>query len=225
MSVVEYLKDKERLLRQQLKSVEFKTRFEPQFRELSEKLSQTINNTLNTPWLGKFSLLLERENLTPLTPPPVITAEARAFYEKWHTFIGQQTHLGDWLLIDQDRINQFAFVTEDNQWIHTDVDRAAEESPFGTTIAHGFLTLALLPKLTESSNDPYPEARMLVNYGLNKVRFPYPVKAGSEVRARTLLKDVIPSKRCVDLVSEISVEINGSKRLACVAETLLRVYL
>ncbi len=225
MSVVEYLKDKERLLRQQLKNVEFKSRFEPQLRELSEKLSQTINNTLNTPWIGRFSLLLERERQAPQSIPPAITPEAQAFYEKWDAFIGQETHLGEWLLIDQDRINQFACVTEDDQWIHTDVTRAAEESPFGTTIAHGFLTLALLPKLTESSKTPYPEARMLVNYGLNKVRFPYPVKAGSEVRARTLLKDVIPSKRCVDLVSEISVEINGSKRLACVAETLLRVYL
>jgi acyl dehydratase len=225
MSVVEYLKDKERFLRQQLRNVEFKSRFEPPFRELSEKLSQTINNTLNTPWLGKFSLLLDRDSLSPPVSAPVITPEAQAFYDKWQALIGQETHLGNWLLIDQDRINQFAFVTEDNQWIHTDIVRAAEESPFGATIAHGFLTLALLPKLTESSNNPYPEARMLVNYGLNKVRFPYPVKAGSEVRARTLLKDVIPSKRCVDLVSEISVEINGSKRLACVAETLLRVYL
>jgi acyl dehydratase len=221
MSVVEYLKDKERILRQQIRSVEFKNRFEPQFRILSERLSQTINHTLNTPWLGKLSLLLEREPAIPL----VITPEVKAFHDKWQVYIGLETHLGDWLLIDQDRINQFAVVTEDNQWIHTDTLRAEEESPFGTTIAHGFLTLALLPKLTESSNHPYPEARMLVNYGLNKVRFPFPVKAGSEVRARTLLKDVIPSKRCVDLVSEISVEIKGSKRLACVAETLLRVYL
>lgn len=221
MSVVEYLRDKERILREQMRSVEFKNRFEPPFRILSERLSQTINHTLNTPWLGKFSLLLERETVNP----PFITPEARAFQDKWQVYIGQETHLGDWLLIDQDRINQFAFVTEDNQWIHTDVERAADESPFGTTIAHGFLTLALLPKLTESSTNPYPEARMLVNYGLNKVRFPYPVKTGSEVRARTLLKDVIPSKRCVDLVNEISVEIKGSKRLACVAETLLRVYL
>lgn len=221
MSVVEYLRDKERMLRQQLRNVEFKNRFEPPFRNLSERLSQTINNTLNTPWLGKFSLLLERETVST----PVISPEAKAFYDKWQVHIGEETHLGEWLLIDQDRINQFAFVTEDNQWIHTDMVRAAEESPFGTTIAHGFLTLALLPKLTESSINPYPEARMLVNYGLNKVRFPYPVKAGSEVRARTLLKDAIVSKRCVDLVSEISVEIKGSKRLACVAETLLRVYL
>ena len=221
MSVVEYLKDKERLLRKQLGSVELKSRIEPSLRVLSERLSQTINHTLNTPWLEKFSLLLEREQQSETT----ITPEARAFYNKWREYIGQETHLGEWLLIDQDRINQFAYVTEDDQWIHPDVARAAKESPFGTTIAHGFLTLAMLPKLTQATDNPYPEARMLVNYGMNQVRFPYPVKAGSKVRARTLLKHVEVSKRCVDLTSEISIEIENSKRLACVAETLLRVYL
>lgn len=221
MSVVEYLKDRERLLRKQLGSVELKSRFEPSLRVLSERLSKTINHTLNTPWLGKFALLLEREQQAEA----VVTPEARAFYNKWCERIGQETHLGDWLLIDQDRINQFAFVTEDDQWIHTDVARAAKESPFGTTIAHGFLTLAMLPKLTQSTNNPYPEARMLVNYGMNTVRFPYPVKAGSKVRARTQLKQVEVSKRYVDLISEIKIEIENSKRLACVAETLLRVYL
>jgi acyl dehydratase len=221
MSVVEYLKGRERLLRKQLGNVELKSRIEPSLRVLSERLSQTINHTLNTPWLGKFALLLEREKQAET----VITPEARAFYNKWRERIGQETHLGDWLLIDQDRINQFAFVTEDDQWIHTDVARAAKESPFGTTIAHGFLTLAMLPKLTQSTNNPYPEARMLVNYGMNTVRFPYPVKAGSKVRARTRLKQVEVSKRYVDLISEINIEIENSKRLACVAETLLRVYL
>lgn len=223
MSVVEFLKEKERVLREQLKTVEFKARFEPQLRNFSEKLSVTLSNTLNNPWTGKINPFFEREPELPQS----ISPEARAFYDKWYQLLDSETYLGDWHAIGQDCINRFAAVTEDHQWIHTDPERAAKESPFGCTIAHGFLTLALLPKLTDSvnpANNPYPEARMLVNYGLNRVRFPYPVKAGSRVRARTKLIDLVPAKRSVDVVNEISVEIDGSRRLACVAETVLRVY-
>ena len=220
MSVVEFIKEKERVL--QLKTVEIKAKFEPQLRNLSEKLSN-LSNTLNNPWVGKINPFFEREPALPR----VISPEAQAFYNKWYQHLDEETFTGEWHVIDQECINQFADVTDDNQWIHTNPERAAEESPFGGTIAHGFLTLALLPKLTDSvnpENNPYPEARMLVNYGLNRVRFPYPVKAGSEVRARTKLIDVVPAKRSVDIVNEISVEINGCRRLACVAETVLRVY-
>ena len=220
VSVVEFIKEKERVF--QLKTVEIKARFEPQLRNLSEKLS-SLSNTLNNPWTGKINPVFEREPALPRA----ISPEAQAFYNKWYQHLDEETFTGEWHTIDQSCIDQFAEVTEDRQWIHTDPERAAEESPFGSTIAHGFLTLALLPKLTDSvntDNNPYPDARMLVNYGLNRVRFPYPVKAGSEVRARTKLVDVIPAKRSVDIVNEISVEINGSRRLACVAETVLRVY-
>ena len=223
MSVVEFLKEKERVLREQFKTVEFKSRFEPQLRNLSEKFSLTLSNTLNNPWVGKINPFFEREPELPQT----ISPEARSFYDKWYQKLDEETFMGGWHCIGQECINSFAEVTDDHQWIHTDPERAAKESPFGCTIAHGFLTLALLPKLTDSvnpENNPYPEARMLVNYGLNRVRFPYPVKAGSRVRARTKLIDLIPSKRSVDVVNEISVEIDGSRRLACVAETVLRVY-
>ncbi len=221
MSVVEYFKEKERVL--QLKTVEIKARFEPQLRNLSEKLSTTLTNTQNNPWIGKINPFFEREPALPRS----ISPEAQAFYNKWYQSLEEETYTGEWYRIDQLCIDQFASVTEDQQWIHTDPERAAVESPFGGTIAHGFLTLALLPKLTDSvnpENNLYPEARMLVNYGLNRVRFPYPVKSGSEVRARTKLVDLVPAKRSVDVVNEISVEINGSRRLACVAETVLRVY-
>lgn len=222
MSVVDFFKDKERLLRKQLQSVEIKSRIEPQLRQITQRLSETLTNTLNTPWLGRFT---SAQDTKPVLVKPIIGKEAQAFYDKWQLLIGQETQQGEWLLIDQNRINQFAAVTEDDQWIHVDEQRAKAESPFGTTIAHGFLTLAMLPKLTEGSNNTYPEARMLVNYGLNKVRFPYPVKVGSYVRARTTLKEVICAKRSVDLISEINIEIKDSKRLACIAETVLRVYL
>ena len=101
--------------------------------------------------------------------------------------LDQETFVGEWFTVEQECINQFAEVTGDQQWIHTDPIRAAKESPFKSTIAHGFLTLALLPKLTDAvddSNNPFPEAKMIVNYGLNQVRFPFPVKAGARIRAR-----------------------------------------
>ncbi len=89
------------------------------------------------------------------------------------------------------------------------------------------MTLALLPKLTDSVNqdhNPYPEAKMIVNYGLNQVRFPYPVKSGSRVRARMCLIDLVPMRKSIELVNEVSIEVENSKRLACVAETVMRLY-
>ena len=118
-------------------------------------------------------------------------------------------------------------MTGDDQWIHTDPERAARESPFKSTIAHGFLTLSLLPRLTEAvdnTNNPYPDAKMVVNYGLNQVRFPYPVKAGTRVRARRKLINVTAMKKSIELVHETSIELENSKRFACVAETVLRLY-
>jgi acyl dehydratase len=105
--------------------------------------------------------------------------------------------------------------------------RAKSESPFGGTIAHGFLVLSLIPELTETVNpdkQPYPEARMVVNCGLNQVRFPNPVKSGSRIRARTTLKSIVPFKRSVELVNEIKVEAENSGRIVCVAETVLKLY-
>ena len=141
--------------------------------------------------------------------------------------MGQETYVGKWQIIDQSCINQFADVTGDQQWIHTDPNRARKESPFKTTIAHGFLTLALLPKLTDTINEKknfYPEARLVVNYGLNQVRFPFPVKSGSRVRARIRLKNVVTLKKSIEVINEISVEVEYRKRYACVAETVLRLY-
>lgn len=143
--------------------------------------------------------------------------------------LGTEIHVGPWLTIDQERIDGFAAVTGDRQWIHTDPLRAKAESPYGTTIAHGFLTLALLPLLTES-NAPghfernYPGMRLRVNYGLNKVRFPAPVPCGSRLRARTLLLAVEPLDRGVQISCRITVEIDGSAKPACVAEQLFRLY-
>ena len=143
--------------------------------------------------------------------------------------IGTETHCGPWLEIDQQRIDAFAAATGDLQWIHTDPERAAKESPYGATIAHGYLTLSLLPFLTES-NAPgcfertYPGMRLRLNYGLNRVRFPAPVSAGSRIRAHTTLSGVEQIGGGVQFTYLITVEIDGNEKPACVAEFLARVY-
>lgn len=143
--------------------------------------------------------------------------------------LGRETHLGPWLKIDQQRIDKFAEVTGDLQWIHIAPQRAVEESPYGSTIAHGYLTLSLLPFLTESNHpdffqNNYPGMKYRVNYGLNKVRFPAPVKVGSRLRARTEIQGLEEVKNGVQIGYLIRIEIEGQDKPACVAEFLARVY-
>jgi acyl dehydratase len=128
----------------------------------------------------------------------------------------------DWLTIDQDRVDRFADATGDHQWIHVDTERAAT-GPFGTTIAHGFLTLSLLPYFAVQ-NYRVEGARLSVNYGLNKVRFITPVRVGSRLRGITELADVEDLDTGAQLSFRTTIEIDGSRRPACVAETLSRQY-
>jgi len=143
--------------------------------------------------------------------------------------LGTELHLGAWLTVDQERIDAFASATGDRQWIHIDPERAAAESPYGATVAHGFLTLSLLPMLTES-NAPgmfernYPGMRLRVNYGLEKVRFPAPVICGARIRARTVVTGVEVVSGGVQIACRITVEIEGGDKPACVAEQLFRLY-
>jgi acyl dehydratase len=143
--------------------------------------------------------------------------------------IGTEIHCGPWLEIDQRRIDDFAAATGDLQWIHTDPERAARESPYGATIAHGYLTLSLLPYLTES-NAPgffertYPGMRLRLNYGLDRVRFPAPVPAGSRIRAHTVITKLEKIGEAVQFTYLLTIEIEGSEKPACVAEFLARVY-
>jgi acyl dehydratase len=143
--------------------------------------------------------------------------------------LGKEIHVGGWLTIDQERINSFAQVTGDVQWIHTDPQRAAQESPYGATVAHGYLTLALLPCLTESNHPDffqknYPGMRYRVNYGLNKVRYPAPVVVDSRIRARTTLLEAEKGGSGVQIIYRHTVEIEGGEKPACVAEFVARVY-
>ena len=136
---------------------------------------------------------------------------------------GHDIGSSDWLLIDQARINLFAEATGDHQWIHIDPARAAA-GPFGAPIAHGFLTLSLLPLLFESAF-AIDDVRMGVNYGLNRVRFVSPVRVGSRVRGRFKLVSYEPLEGGAQLTVEATIELEGSAKPACVAETVSRRYL
>ena len=136
--------------------------------------------------------------------------------------VGQVLGTSDWVLVDQERIDLFARATGDHQWIHVDAPRAAD-GPFGTTIAHGFLTLSLLPLLSESCFS-IGDTRMGVNYGLNRVRFTSPVPVGSHVRARMKLLAFEPIEGGAQLVIEVTFERQGSDKPVCVAESITRRY-
>lgn len=140
---------------------------------------------------------------------------------------GAESHVSDWLTITQEMVNQFATATLDHQWIHVDVDRANAESPFGGPIAHGFLTLSLIPYLTGEVDPDKPKfegLKMGINYGTNKVRFPHPVAVGSRVRARVTLKSVEEAKGGLQLINTIVIEIDGVEKPGCVAETVSLLY-
>jgi len=137
--------------------------------------------------------------------------------------IGQQVATSEWVEITQERINMFAEATGDHQWIHIDVERAKRESPFGAPIAHGFLTLSLLPALMQNAIH-LSYVKMGVNYGLNKVRFPAPVPVGSQLRAHLKLLSIEDIKDGAQMTWEVSIERAGSDKPVCVAESIARCY-
>ena len=132
---------------------------------------------------------------------------------------GVEVGVSDWIVIDQHRIDQFAEATADYQWIHVDTERAAREMPDGKTIAHGYMTLALIPALTGG----FVEMKNLeraINYGVNKVRFYAPVSVGAKLRARTTVNQVRRRAGALFLTTEVRLEVEGERKPACVAETL-----
>ena len=134
--------------------------------------------------------------------------------------VGQEVGVSDWISVDQQRINLFADATGDHQWIHIDAERAAR-GPFGTTIAHGFLTLSLLPEMSASAFQ-VRDTRMGVNYGLDRVRFPAPVPVNSRLRGRFKLTKYEPIEGGAQLTVEVTMEREGSSKPVCVAESLAR---
>ena len=157
--------------------------------------------------------------------PPVTFKDLDALND----FVGREISTTDWFEITQDRIRQFAEVTEDRQWIHLDPDRAQRESPYAATIAHGFLTLSVLSHLSRQAFEIQDGEAMTVNYGLNRVRFPAPVHAGAKIRARFTLQSLKDISNAREAVFSVVVEGQGKdgqaqEKPCCVAEWLIRYY-
>jgi acyl dehydratase len=138
--------------------------------------------------------------------------------------VGREIATREWIAVTQERIQQFADVTEDRQWIHVDPERAERESPYRSTIAHGFLTLSLLSRLMKEGIEIRSGIRMSVNYGLNRVRFPSPVRAGSRIRAQFVLRSLKELPDAIEAIFDATVEIEGSDKPCCVAEWVVRYY-
>ena len=222
IDVFEFIKEKRADLKDNTKR--YRIMLEPKFKSLSKKLNSSISNTLNNPWMFDLPTIYRSNIFKRKTP--ISNENIKNAYNEISVSIGKELLVGNWEKIDQDKINSFAEVTGDKQWIHTDMEKAKKKSPFKTTIAHGFLTLSLIPKLTEAFdfNSIHPGLKMVVNCGLNQVRFPFPVKSGSKIRGRVKIISVVPKKNNIELVNEVSIEVEGRKRFGCVAETVLRLY-
>ncbi len=140
-------------------------------------------------------------------------------FEDLKALEGLEVGVSDWLLISQEHINQFANLTHDHQWIHVDVERAKKEMPGGTTIAHGYLTLSMIPAMTAGFLE-FTNLKMGINYGLNRVRFTNMVAVDSRIRARSVAKMVKQRSKAIQLIGETSVEIEGESKPACIVETV-----
>jgi acyl dehydratase len=152
--------------------------------------------------------------------PPFVARDLQSLNE----LVGKEIGLTDWFIVSQERIQQFAEATEDRQWIHLDSVRAARESPYGATIAHGFLTLSLVSHLMKEMIQIQSGVRLAVNYGLNRVRFPAPVLANSRIRARVTLLSLKELADSVEATHFVTIETDPSGKPACVAEWIVRYY-
>jgi acyl dehydratase len=139
-------------------------------------------------------------------------------------YVGREIATTGWLAVTQERILQFAEATGDRQWIHVDPERARRESPYGAAIAHGFLTLSLLSHFMREAIQLPGDVRQTINCGLNRVRFPAPVRAGEKIRARVRLKSCSELPDSVQAVFEITIETEGGEKPCCAAEWILRYY-
>jgi acyl dehydratase len=153
-------------------------------------------------------------------PPLVINS-----HEDLKDHVGKQIATTEWLTVTQERIQQFADATGDHQWIHVDVERSKRESPYKNTIAHGFLTLSLLPQLMPQVLQIKNGVRMGINYGLNRVRFVSAVRSGARIRAHFTLQSLKEvADNGVEIVYAVSIECEGSEKPCCVAEWVVRSY-
>ena len=169
-------------------------------------------------------LISPREPSPPIgqrIPMPPLVVES---IDSLQAFVGREICVTDWLAVTQDRIQQFAEATEDRQWIHVDRARAQLESPYKSTIAHGFLTLSLLSHFLKQAIQIRRGVRMGINYGLNRVRFPSPVLADSKIRARLSLESLKKLPGSFEATYAITIEAGGGGKPCCTAEWIVRYY-
>ncbi|TXR53744.1 MaoC family dehydratase [Reinekea thalattae] len=225
MKVLDIIREKSDQLTKQ--PAEFFDRLNPQVRSY---LSDAMHSAKNSHW---FNWSADAKNNDANLDDSVMNDQhwqhetgspVHAAYQRLSEHLNQTTYVSDWVEINQERINLFASVTEDEQWIHTDPERAKTESPYRSTVAHGFLTLSLIPRLMSSVGDSdvlrTSNAKMIINVGLNQVRYLYPVKAGSNVRGSKKVISVQQVKRGLEVTEQVTIEIEGIRRPACVAETV-----
>ena len=139
-------------------------------------------------------------------------------------YVGREICVTEWLRVTSEMIRQFAEVTDDGQWIHVNEERARKESPYGTRIAHGFLTLSLASRFLREAVEIRGGVRMRVNYGLNRVRFPAPVRAESEIRARVTVQSTKALPEATEATYSVVMEARGAEKPCCVAECIVRYY-
>ncbi|MGD0402750.1 MAG: MaoC family dehydratase [Candidatus Acidiferrales bacterium] len=152
--------------------------------------------------------------------PPLVIKNPQSLKES----VGKEIGVTEWFPVTQERIGLFAEATEDRQWIHLDRARASKESPYGGTIAHGFLTLSLLSHLMKEAIQVQGGVRLAVNYGLNRVRFPAAVRADSRIRARIVLLELKELSDAAEATYSVTIENEGSAKPVCVAEWIVRYY-
>lgn len=161
------------------------------------------------------------------TDTPALTPATAAALAWLNARLGKVVHTSDWFAITQERIQKFAEATADHQWIHIDVERAKRESPYKGTIAHGYLTLSLYPALrglVDGGKPMLEGMQNVINYGLNKTRFPAPVRSGSRVRAVCTLQAAEPvAPNTLQLTEVVTMEVEGQTKPACVAEAIMRI--
>ena len=152
--------------------------------------------------------------------PPSLVKNPESLKE----WVGKDIGLSEWFQVTQERIAQFAEATEDRQWIHIDPERASKGSPYGSTIAHGFLTLSLISHLTKAVIQFENGPRLVLNYGLNRVRFPAAVRADSRIRARVALLVLKDLPGALEATYSITIESDQSDKPTCIAEWMVRYY-
>lgn len=203
-------------------NVELIKRIEPQVRELRQAINLSAHNTFGNDWFNKSNTATNEDRCPTVQPKP----EVLALYRQLIELQGAELHCSSLYEISQEKINQFAQVTGDQQWLHTDPDRAKRESPFRSTVAHGLLLLSLMPAMRAINEDKrYQTARFIVNQGINDVRFLAPVKPGSSIKLRSSLSCVSLASRHLDIVEDIIIENQSGSRCVCSAAMVIKIYL